>query len=282
MSDGVDMTKNFLILFFGISLTSCALFGKNPTEQRKADIYFSQGTQNLINKKYSEALQNLLKANELKKDDSDILNNLGMAYYFKKRPKLAAKYLIRSLKINPKNSDARNNLATIYMQNGKTDLAKKEYEKILGDLIYKKTFRAYYNLGLISLKENNLTQAKEYFTQSVGHRDDYCPAHFELGKIYEKETSYAQALKHFKKSTQNNCKEYSLPYYNLAILNLKLGRDFLAKDYLTKIVNEFPSSPSAKKARSVLKRIEAKKLYRTNNKTLNKNNNSKDYESENF
>lgn len=271
------MTKVFILLF-SISLTSCALFSKDPTEQRKADIYFSQGTQNLINENYTEALNSLLKADELKKNDSDILNNLAMAYYFKKRPNIALKTLARSLKLNPKNSDARNNLATILMQNGKTEKAKEQYKKVLNDLVYKKTFRVYYNLGLISLREKNRTQAKEYFVKSVGHRDDYCAAHFQLALIHEEETSYANALKHYEKSARNNCKEYSLPYIHMARINLKLGQEYRAKDHLLKIINEYPNhKKNYETAKSLLGKIDKKNELQSR---INKS--STNFKSENF
>ena len=277
MSDGVDMTKIFVLLL-SISLTSCALFSKDPTEQRKADIYFSQGTQNLISGNYTEALNSLLKADELKKNDSDILNNLAMAYYFKDRSNIALRTLARSLKLNPKNSDARNNLATILMQNGKTEKAKAQYKKVLDDLVYKKTFRVYYNLGLISLKENKKAQAKEYFAKSVGHRDDYCAAHFQLALLHEEDTSYANALKHYEKSARNNCKDYSLPYIHMARINLKLGKEYRAKDHLLKVVNEYPHHQrNYSTAKSLLGKIDKKNRIQSR---INKS--STKFKSENF
>ncbi len=282
MSDGVDMIKIISILVLSISLTSCALFSKDPTESRQSDIYYAQGTKNLVDQKYSEALKNLLKANELKSNDTDILNNLAMAYYFKKKPKTALKYLKRALEIDSKNSDARNNLATILMQQGKLNIAKKQYEIILNDLVYKKNFRVYYNLALIYLKQGNTIKAKELLVESVGHREDYCAAHYQLASIYEKEASYANAKKHYDRASRGSCKTESLPLYRLALLYLKMGKELMAKEYLLKIKKEFPDEKIAKSATKLLRSLKKKDEYRANNLKLKNKKNNINYDSGNF
>src|SRR5687768_13729388 len=107
-------------------MTSCA--SKNNVKSKQSDLYFSAGTQSLMSKDYTDALKNLLKANELNPDNSEILNNLGMAYYFKGEIDLAIKTLNRALELNEENSDAKVNLASIHYKAGNVSQAEKLYK----------------------------------------------------------------------------------------------------------------------------------------------------------
>ncbi len=63
-------------------LTACSS-KKADIKSKQAELYFGAGTQSLMDQQYTEALKNLLEANKLDPENSDILNNLGMAYFFK-------------------------------------------------------------------------------------------------------------------------------------------------------------------------------------------------------
>ena len=81
-------------IFFSFILLIVAGCGSTTRDisdpiNRKAELHYNQGTKKLIEKDYTAALDHLLKAKMHKKNDSKILNNLGMAYYFKKKSVLA-------------------------------------------------------------------------------------------------------------------------------------------------------------------------------------------------
>ena len=142
--------KGLTVLLIATFFVSCASSNKKVEQRKKrAHIYYTHGTKYLLDKEYIESLKNLLEARNLDPENSKILNNLGMAYYFRGKPELAKKEILKSIEIDPKNSDARNNLASIYFQQGQYDMAKKQYEKVLANLIYSHQYRTHYNLGLI-------------------------------------------------------------------------------------------------------------------------------------
>ncbi len=263
----------FLALF---ALTSCALISKDPKRQQQADIYYTQGTQNMMDENYSDALKNLSHANELRPNDTKTLNNLGMTYYFKGRTEIAIKYLKLALKVDKKNSDARNNLATIYMNNNQMDKAKNEYKTILNDLVYKKTFRVYFNLGIMSLKQRNLASATKYFEKSIGHRDDYCPAHFQLASVYESQSLFSKAMNHYKKASQDNCAKHALPIYHIGKLYMLMGDRLKAREYLDIVVQKFPKEQIARRAAKLKIKLNREKYSKRNNS------NKKFIDSENF
>ncbi len=107
-------------------LASCASQNKKElsSAQKKAKLYFSQGTRNLVAQDYTKALSNLMEAVALDPDNSEIHNNLGMAYFFKNSRQKAVAHIKRSIQLDHKNTDAKLNLATIYMNEGNLSQAE--------------------------------------------------------------------------------------------------------------------------------------------------------------
>lgn len=245
-----------VLLLLSTILISCSSRKKESTpEERRALIYYGQGTRNLMDKDYTKALRNLLEANNLKPNDSKINTNLGMAYYFKNTIGLALKHLKLALKLDPKNSDARINIATIYMQTNDLDNAEKQYLLILENLIYEKQFRTYYNLGVLELKRRNTKAAIKYFITSTQTNENYCPAFHQLGSIYYKQGNYINALKMFKEATHGTCYENPEPHYMQALTLIKLGRYGMATTKLEKMTERFALTKYEALARSALVKI---------------------------
>lgn len=259
------MMRYLLILAF---LFSCASKKEEvDLSRRKAEIYYNQGTQDLVSKRYTDALKNLLEANKLVKNDSRYLNNLGMAYFFKKRPQIAIKYVKKSIEIDPKNTQAKLNLASLYMDQNQYDLAKKNFEVVLEDLTFQQQFRTYYNLGVLSLKQRNIRQALNFFKQSIAENENYCPAHFQMGKIYYTKAKFEEALNHFKGASKGTCFENPEPIYFTALTYIKLDQVVFAKEKLEDIIGRFHSSPYAKTAQQQLNNLN-RKLNRYEAKVL--------------
>jgi len=247
------------IIFLLIFIFSC---GSGETEKSKelakAELYYNQGTQNLVNKKYTDALEMLLKAKDIAPGDSRILNNLGMTYFFKEQPILAEQYLRESIKLDPKNTDARNNLASLHYQKGEFDKAFAEYQKILEDLVYQHQYRIHYNMALIHIKNNKIYNAESELELSLKEKSDYCPAHAMLGKIARNEKNYEKALRHFKEGTLGTC--YNLPemHYLKGVALIDLGKYPEARLVLKELNLKFKDDPYTKLSMKKLAEIEDK------------------------
>lgn len=230
-------------------LTSCSS-KNNEIRSKKAGLYFGEGTANLINKKYTEALKNLLNANELEPDSSDILNNLGMAYYFKGERDIAIKHLKRSIELNKNNADAKSNLASIYYEEGNIGSAEKLYKEVTKDLTYEKLAITYYNLGLLELeKKKNPSKAEKYFKQSIQEDDNYCPSFFQIGLIKYNQKKFNTALKNFKEASLGVCYEIPSPIYHQALTLIKLRKFDEARLKLDLVESRFKGTEYYAKAR---------------------------------
>jgi tetratricopeptide (TPR) repeat protein len=252
------MRSTFLVILSLLVLTSCA--SKNQElKEKKVGLYFSAGMQNLMDKQYTDALKNFLKANELEPNNSEILNNLGMSYYFKGEKDLAIKTLKQALKLNEDNSDARVNLASIYFQEKKFNEAEKTYKMVLKDLTYDKQTRTFYNLGVLELNyKKDSVAAENYFRKSIKEDDNYCPSYFQLGLIQYNRKQLKNALKNFKEASMGDCYESPAPHYYQALALIDLGRFDEARLKLDEVDTHFKKSVFAVKARA--KSIELSKI----------------------
>jgi Flp pilus assembly protein TadD len=224
-------------------------------EQKKAEIYYGQGTSELVKKNYSEALINLLKARDLDPKDSQIRNNLGMAYFFRERPELAEVELLKAIDLDKSNSDARVNLGSIYLGKKRFKEAKIQYETVLTDLTYQNQFRNYYNLAVLALEEGDRASAFEYLFKSVREKDEYCQAHFKLGELYNEEYKFKQALLSFKESGKGICVNEPAPHFQQALALMNLGRFEEARIKFKDIMEKFPKTRFNQLAAVQLKKI---------------------------
>jgi type IV pilus assembly protein PilF len=267
------------VLLFSVLFLSACSSKKNDLKDKQASLYFGAGTQSLMDKQYTEALKNLLEANKLDPDNSEIINNLAMAYYFKGEKDLAVKSLNQALKLNPNNSDAKTNLASIFYKDGRVDEAEKIYKTVLKDLTYEKQARTYFNLGVIELQaRNNIVAAENYFKRSIKEDDNFCTAYHHLGLIQYNRRQFNTALRNFKEASMGTCFEIPGPHYYQALTYIELGRMDDARIKLDEIETRFKQTPYAVKAHAKI--IELNEIDK--NKSTESHASRKVYESPDF
>lgn len=236
--------KAFLVALLVLSVSSCSsnqLKDQTPDE-KKAEVYYGQGTTELVRKNYAQALGYLTKAKELNSKDTRIRNNLGMAYYFRDQHDLAEQELKAAINIDSKNSDAHLNLGSMYMEKNRLKDARVQFEYALSDLTFPNQYRNYYNLGLLSLKEGDRREAFEYLAKSIKEKLDYCPAHYKLGEMYSEEFRYKQALDAFKEAGKGTCISDPAPQYQQAMMLVNLNRSTEAKRKFQEVMEKFSST----------------------------------------
>lgn len=246
--------KNLLLIALAVSISACASKA-DQTKKRQSELYFGAGTQSLMSQDYTDALANLLKANQLDPENPGILTNLGMAYYFKGERDLAVTTLKKSIDINEDNSDARINLASIYFNDGDYTNSERIYKEILKDLTYEKQARTYYNLGLIEVRRQRTAEAVNYFKKSIKEETSYCPAYFQLGLLQFGNNQFQSANKNFREATMGTCYETPAAHYYQALTLTKLRRFNDARMKFDEIDAKFSKTEYAAKARSKMNEL---------------------------
>lgn len=273
--------KVILSFILFINLISCATTETkeiSPTH-KKAQIYYNQGTNELIQKDYTSALKHLLEANALQPNDSKIHNNLGMAYYFKNRPNKAKIYIKKAIELDPKNTDARMNLGSLYMESKNFKEAKIQFKLVSDDLTYPNQYRTFYNLGVLNYELGNINEAIANLKQSITEFPQYCSAHFKLGDIYFQNKNYSEALERFKISSQGTCYNNPEPIYHQALTYIELKQYDTAKLKLEELVERFSTGNYNQLAKN---KLDALKTYSKNTEYNNYQNTDRKILSPNF
>lgn len=229
-----------LVLLAQLILVGCGTSEKElEVNKKKALLHYTHGTESLIQKDYTTALDHLIKSDRLRPNQSKTLNNLGMAYFFKKESQRALKTLLLSLKSDPKNSDARSNLASVYYQIGNYNKSEEHYNIVLKDLVYQYQFKIFHNLALIELKRGSYDKAVVSLKKSIEVKDDYCPSNYKLGNLAYRRFDYHSALKYYQDATKGNCYNLAEPHLRQADTLIQLKKYTEARLKLTDVKNQF-------------------------------------------
>lgn len=242
------LTKQIALMAMVIFVSACSSKAQQ-TKKQQSELYFGAGTQSLMSQDYTDALTNLIKANELDPENSGIMTNLAMAYYFKGERDLAVKTLKETIALDEENSDAKINLATIYFKDGDINNAEKIYKQVLKNLTYDKQARTFYNLGTIELKRRNVAGAESYFKRSIKEESNYCPSYLQLGIIQYDRKQYNTAFKNFKEASMGTCYESPAAHYYQGMSLYQLRRFNEARMKFDEIDAKFKTSEYAQRAR---------------------------------
>lgn len=105
------------------------------------------------------------------------------------------------------------------------------------------TFETINNLGLISIKLDNLVDAENYFRKSILIKENH-KAYEGLGDIYKIKENFEKAEFFYKKSIQFNNKNYSI-FIQLGLINKEQGKYKEAKLFLEEAINLDPNKAQA-------------------------------------
>jgi Tfp pilus assembly protein PilF len=247
------MKNLFLAVIFCSTLCSCATSQKAA---QRAGLYLQIGNDYMDQRDYPNALANLIEAYKLLPDNPEILNSLGMLYFYRDKLDVSLGYLEKAIKIAPTYTDARTNYARVLISLAQYNLAIKQLNLVMKDLTYNQLDKAYTNLGLAFFRKDKFKKAKPFFVKALGINQHYCPAYNLYGQTLLKLNEYQTATSIFDQALricETNLEE--LNYFS-AITDYQLGRKSQAKAHLQEIIRSNPASEYAEKAQKLLAALE--------------------------
>lgn len=253
--------KFFASLILFLALTSCETFGNKKANADLARLHLKHGTELMSEGRFEQALSEMLKADELYPRDPEILNHLGLAYFFKKDMDRAISNLQLSTELKKDYTEAYNNLGRVLIEAGKTKEARTYLEKAASDLTYTFPDKVYFNIGLSYYSENEFKSSIPYFAKSIELNRDQCLAYTFYGKAHFEMESYKKASLILDRALKRCRLEFNEDaYYISAISTFKAGRveDGIAK--MEELLRYHPKGPWAEKAVAALQIM---KLNRT-------------------
>lgn len=257
------------VILTAVACSSTAKKELTPA-QKRAKLYYNQGTRDLVSQDYTKALTNLLEASSLDPENSDIHNNLGMAYYFKKSSSRAISHIKKAIDLNPKNTDAKLNLATIYMAQNSLSQAESLYRQILEDLTYEGQQRTHYNLGVINLARKQEKLAIKEFKTALEIDPNYCPAHFKMAEMAYEKMDYKKALRGYRDAGMGTCVKNPEPVHGQIESLIKLERYPAALEKLQDLQERFAMTKYESYARATIKKVKALQARKHASPALNK------------
>jgi type IV pilus assembly protein PilF len=187
-----------ILLIF--ALFSCAANLEKRKHQSKVtrtlgEAYMRQGN-------YTEALKELLKAEELYPNDHLLQNDLGLVYMAKKSFDNAEVHFKKAIELKPEYAAAKNNLGTVYLATENWDAAIASFREVLGDLLYATPHFPYSNLGLAYFHKGDYRQAELNYLKALEIEPNFVLALRGLGKTYLAMNRISAAISEFEKAVQ--------------------------------------------------------------------------------
>ena len=243
----------FRIVIIGIFLSLAACSSLSQSDSDLAKLHLSLGTSQLQSGNYPQALEELLKAQELDSSNEVVQNNLGLAYFVRDRFDLAEIHVRKALAINPQYSDARNNLSRILIERGLYSEAATEARTVTLDLTYPFPEKPLVNLGMAYFKLKNFTAAKATLLKALENQRDNCLANsyygrslFELHETSKASDALDKAVGFCERS------QFDEPHYYSGLAYFELGQKEKAEARLEELIKLYPQGKYSDKAKSML------------------------------
>lgn len=248
----------FLVLL--LSVLACTSTSNKEKQGRQAVAYRELAEAYIVERRYTMALQELLKAEKLRPDDAMIQNNLGLVYMEKDRLALSVQHFKKAVELKPDYSEAINNLATALLKQEKWDEAILYLKELIKSLVYTTPQYPLLNLGWAYFNKKDYVQAEKYYKQAIKYYDDdfrrdmtYIRALGGLGRTHIATGNFAQALSTLSQAAKA---APGIPdtYFYIGQAYEKAGRPGDAKMAYLKVIEVAPDSEIANKAaRAALK-----------------------------
>ncbi len=194
------------------------------------------------NKEWKNSETLWLSAVKVNPNIASIKAALALTYSQEGKSNLAIKEYKKAIALNSQEVSIFNALAYEYQKKGDFDLAIQTYKESLKILPTSKV--ALGNLALIYEAKNQDNLAVNYYLRAIEADPKDSFLHYRLALNYDRQSKYKEAIEEYKQTIKFNSL-YAEPYNNLGIIYAKLGNMDLAEQIfkLSLEINPNQSSP---------------------------------------
>lgn len=175
----------------------------NPAD--KLNLYRVRGTAHFKLKEYQEALNDLDRAQEIRRGRAEDLLLIGISHFQLGHSADAEQFLNQVVSLDPQNAEASRFLSLLEYQRAQKALVGKDY-KTAAELFNAYLARnpedgeAWFNLGLAHERVKNYTLAERAFVESGRLLEGHAETFDHLGFVYELTRKYDKALSAYQKA----------------------------------------------------------------------------------
>ena len=240
-----------LCLYF--ALVSCATDLAERKRQAEASRRLGEGY--IVERNFTAAFKELLKAKQLYDKDYFLQSDLGRVYSEKGKPDLAIAHFKRAIELKPDYSEALNNMGTVYLTLQQWDRAISCFNRALDSLLYATPHFALHNLGEAYRGKKDYEHSIDSYKKALQTALRFPEAHRGLGLTYTAMGNHKEAVSSLEKAVQY-APRFAAAYYDLG--RAHAGRYDVEKaiSAFTKVVELVPDSPLADMALAEMRKLQ--------------------------
>ena len=243
--------------FFGLALlaTSCATDGhKSLTKNERARLLVDAASGAIAEGDPTGALQLLVQAEKEDAKIPELYHTRSLAFFYKHDLNQAIRDSRKAIEIKPDYSEAQNTLGKFLLDAGQSKEAEKHLKIAAADPLYRETFKAHTNLGILYYRGGDYHGALSELDKAILEEpNSACVAYYYRGHLELKEGRFPDAVKDYASATRRFCAGFADAHFALGIAYERGKQYDLAKKKFLDIRQAFPNTKVADQAVERLK-----------------------------
>jgi type IV pilus assembly protein PilF len=195
------------------------------------------------------ALQQLARAEEFDRSLPELHHSKALAYHKRKNTQEALLEAKEAVRLKPDYSDANNTLGRLLMDAGRLQEALEPLKLAAKDALYRESYKAWTNLGILHYQKKEYDQAKEHWTQAILSSPSYaCVAYYYRGLLFSEQGSLREAILDYQQATRKFCVGYAEADLALGLAYQKNQQVDLARQVYLEVQERYPHTDFASEA----------------------------------
>jgi type IV pilus assembly protein PilF len=242
----------WVLLLCSLALLACASQESKESQKdnarKAAETNTALGRQYLERGQYEIALEKLKRAVNFDDSYAPAYTMLGVLYETIGEMDQAGVEYRHAVEADPSGGDVNNNYGVYLCGTGKSAEAVRYFTAAVKDPFYQTPEVAYANAGTCALRGNDLDKAETYLRQSLEYDADLGAALLPMADLSYRKGSFLRArafLQRYEAVGTLDEESLLLGY----LIETKLGDDVSARRYRLELIERYPASEQARRAR---------------------------------
>lgn len=246
--DALAVVLAAILLASGCVSTTSGPPKKNADDASAADLNYQLGARYYRNGEYDLARDRLMLALELDPGNALAWSTLGLSYEALGNLRLAEDAYSKAVRAAPRDFQIQDNYAVFLCRRGRTDEARKYFDKAIKAPTNDYAERTMTNAGVCMMQKPDYASAEHYLREALERRPNHGEALLQMSVLFFNTEDYLRARAFLQRYLDGNPAAASVLYHAIQI-ERKLGDDTARREYTLQLLRDFPESPEAKRIR---------------------------------
>lgn len=252
----IAIVSILVVLGTGMGCASSDLEKRPPlTHEERARMIVEIANGALMENDPIGALQQLAKA-EAEADLPEIHHSRALAYLMKREAPKALASARKAVLMKADYADANSTLGKLLLDIGKYDEAFPYLKAAANNPLYRESYKANTNLGIIKYRLSEWLQAETYFDRAIQDSPDRaCIAYYYRGHLQLKRSRYTEAISDYEQASKKYCAKFGDGQLALGIAYEQSRQFLMARKTFLEIQKLYPNTKLAAQAITRLKNL---------------------------